>query len=300
MRNRNAVIVFLRLVVIIGLGVFFAGPAGLPAQTPAPSAQKQKTAPNKTTPKKKTPRRVKPASYQLEPKALEVLKAASDRLAAARTISFVAVEAFEHLSRQGAPLVYAHKSEVILQRPDKLRVIQAADGPPSEFYYDGKTVMAFSPDENTVAAIQAPPTIDAALEAIYRAAAMYFPFTDLIVADPYADMRTGLKHAYYVGQSKVIGDTTTDIVAYNGDGVFVQMWVGTEDKLPRLIHAIYLEDPDGLRHNLMLSDWQLDAPVAADVFTSPKIASAKRIAFAHPHPEPSGVTPPARTRPPAQ
>ncbi len=160
---------------------------------------------------------------------------------------------------------------------------------------------AFSPDENTVAVAQAPPTIDAALEAIYRAAAMYFPFTDLIVADPYADMKPGLKHAYYVGQSKVIGDTTTDIVAYNGDGVFVQMWVGTEDKLPRLIHAIFLDDPNGLRHNLMLSDWQLDAPVPADVFTSSKIAGAKRIAFAHPHPEPgSGVKPPARTRPPAK
>ena len=289
----------LRLAALVALSVFLAGPAGLPAQTAAPSAQKPQTKPTRRAAPKPAP--VKPAIYQLEPKAMEVLKAAGDRLAAAHTISFVAVEAFEHLSRQGAPLVYTHRSEVTLQRPDKLRVIQTADGPASEFYYNGKTMTAFSPDENTVAVVQAPPTIDAALEAIYRAAAMYFPFTDLIVADPYADMKPGLKHAYYVGQSKVIGDTTTDIVAYNGDGVFVQMWVGTEDKLPRLIHAIFLDDPNGSRHNLMLSDWQLDAPVPADVFTSPKIAGAKRIAFAHPHPEPSsGVKPPARTRPPAK
>ena len=285
-----------RLAIVLALGVFFTGPPELPAQSAAPSVQTQKKAPKKTA-KPKT-RSVKPASYQLEPKALAILQAASGRLAAARTISFVAVEAFEHLSRQGAPLVYAHRSEVTLQRPDKLRVIQAADGPASEFYYNGNTMMAFSPDENTVAVIHAPPTIDAALEAIYRAAAIYFPFTDLIVADPYADLRPGLKHAYYVGQSKVIGDTTTDIVAYNGDGVFVQMWVGAEDKLPRLIHAMFLDDPDGLRHNLVLSDWQLDTPIPADVFAPPKIAGAKRIAFAHPHPEPSGVKPPARTRPP--
>jgi hypothetical protein len=173
----------LRLAAFGALSVFLflAGPAGLPAQTASPSAQTPQTAPKKKTPK---PTPVKPARYQLEPKAVEVLKAASDRLAAARTISFVAVETFEHLSRQGAPLVYAHRSEVTLQRPDKLRVIQTADGPASEFYYDGKAMMAFSPDENTVAAIQAPPTIDAALEGIYRTAAMYFPFTDLIVADP--------------------------------------------------------------------------------------------------------------------
>jgi hypothetical protein len=289
----------LRVAVLIALGMFFTGPP-MPAQTAAPSARTQEATPKKKAKKAKPATSVKPDRYQLEPKALAILQAASDRLAAAKTISFVAVEAYEHLSRQGAPLVYVHRSEVTLQRPDKLGVIQAADGPASEFYYNGKTMMAFSPDENTVAAIQAPPTIDAALETIYRAAAMYFPFTDLIVADPYADLKPGLKHAYYVGQSKVIGDTTTDIVAYNGDGVFVQMWVGAEDKLPRLIHAIYLEDPNELRHNLMLSDWQLDAPVPADVFTSPKIGGAKRIAFAHPHPAPSGVKPPARTRPPAQ
>jgi Predicted periplasmic protein (DUF2092) len=57
----------------------------------------------------------------------------------------------------------------------------------------------------------APPTIDAALKTIYDSAAIYFPFTDLIVSDPYADLNPGLKHAYYVGQSTVIGGTTTDI-----------------------------------------------------------------------------------------
>jgi hypothetical protein len=66
-------------------------------------------------------------------------------------VKFTAVETFESLSRQGAPLVYANKFDVTLQRPNKLRVIQAGDGPASEFYDDGKTVMAFAPVENLVA-----------------------------------------------------------------------------------------------------------------------------------------------------
>ena len=135
-------------------------------------------------------------------------------LAAAHTMSFVAVETFESLSRQRAPLVFAHRSEVTLQRPDKLRVILSGDGPASEFYYDGKTMMALAPAENTLAVTSAPPTIDAALKTIYDSAAIYFPFTDLIVSDPYGELGPGLKHAYYVGQSTVIGGTTTDIVAY--------------------------------------------------------------------------------------
>jgi hypothetical protein len=271
-----------------------AGRTPMHAQTSDTVGKKQTTA---TRPRRKSPPPKRaPASVelQLEPKAIEILKAASSRLASARTVSFVAVDAYETLSRQGAPLVYANRSEVTLQRPDKLRVIQTGDGPASEIYYDGKVMMAFAPADNAVAVASAPPTIDLALKAFYDQAAIYFPFTDLIVSDPYGDLAPGLKHAYYVGQSNVIGGTTTDIVAYAGDGVFVQMWVGAEDKLPRLMHAIFLNDPDELRHNLVLSDWQLDADVPPDAFTTSKAATARRMEFAHPHPETASAARPAR------
>src|SRR5437899_4793063 len=240
-------------------------------------------------------------SPALEPKAIEILKAASSRLAAARTLKFTAVDFYESSSRHGHPLSVTTKSEVTLQRPDKLRVITSADGPASEFYYDGKKMMAYAPAENRVAVAEAPPTIDAALEAAYHSAAIYFTFTDLIVADPYKDMAEGLTLAYYIGQSRVVGATTTDMLAYVDKGVFVQIWIGAEDKLPRLLHAIYLDDPERLRHNLILSDWQLDAAIPADTFGSSKAASANPMPFAHPHPEPSpGAEPPAKGKPPKE
>jgi hypothetical protein len=62
------------------------------------------------------------------------------------------------------------------------------------------------------AVADAPPTIDAALQAAYDAA-IYFPFTDVIVADPYKGIADGVKHAFYIGQSRVVGGTTTDMVA---------------------------------------------------------------------------------------
>ncbi len=79
----------------------------------------------------------------LEPKAVDILKAASSRLAAAHSMSFTAVISYENPSTLGPPLLYTVKDEVTLQRPDKLRVITSADGPPSEFYYDGKTMAAY-------------------------------------------------------------------------------------------------------------------------------------------------------------
>src|SRR5204863_2968426 len=69
-------------------------------------------------------------------------------LAAAGSLSFTAVEVFEEPSRHGHPLAYATRSDVTLRRPDRLRVVVGGDGPASEFYYDGKAMMAFAPDEN--------------------------------------------------------------------------------------------------------------------------------------------------------
>jgi hypothetical protein len=129
-------------------------------------------------------------------------------------MAFSAVESYESPSLEDHPLVFGTKSEVVLQRPDKLRVIVPGDGPASEFYYDGKTVASFAPAENLVAVADAPRTIDATLKEVYKLAASYFPFTDLIVADPYKDMASGLTLAYYIGQSHIVGGTTTDMLAY--------------------------------------------------------------------------------------
>jgi hypothetical protein len=250
------------------------------AGKPPAAKKKAKMAAAETSP-------VPEATPSLEPKALEILKAASSKLAAARTLKFNAIHFYESPSRQGHPLAFTTKSEVTLQRPDKLRVNILADGPASEFYYDGKKMMAYAPAENLVATADAPPTIDATLEQAYHSAAIYFPFADWIVADPYKEMSEDMKLAYYIGQSKVVGQTTTDMVAYTDHGVFIEAWIGAEDKLPRLLHATYLDDPERLRHTLVLSDWQLDAAVPPDTFTSAKAASANPMPFAHPHPEAS-------------
>ena len=218
----------------------------------------------------------------LDPHALAIIKAACDRLAAAKSMTFTAIVSYENPSRLGPPLIYSTKSEVAMQRPDKLRVITLGDGPRSEFYYDGKTITAFSPAEKLVAVADAPPTIEAALKKAYDVGAIYFPFTDVIVPDPYKDIADGLKIAFYIGQSIVVDNTTTDMVAYVTGDVFVQAWIGTEDKLPRRIYAVYMNDPARLRHVLALSNWVLDPPVPADAFVPADTAGAARIAFERP------------------
>src|SRR5262245_34940131 len=281
---------FHRYALLLALGMFLATGGHAQQSQPAPQAAK----PAKASKKAAAP----VAKAGLEANAMEILKAARDRLAAARTMRFTAVISYESPSLLGPPLVYTTTSEVTLQRSDKLRVITPGDGPASEFYYDGKTMMAFEPAANLVAVADVPPTIDVALKAAYDVAAIYFPFTDVIVADPYKDLADGLKHAFYIVQSRVVGGTTTDMVAIVNNWVFEQIWIGADDKLPRKVRAVFLADPARLRNEMELSNWQLDPTVPADAFASSSASSATRIAFTRPDLKlPPGLKPPAPGKP---
>jgi hypothetical protein len=227
----------------------------------------------------------------LEPRAMDLLKEVSAKLAAAKSMSFTATVGYEYPSKLGPPIVYTTRYDVTMQRPDKLRILMPGDGPASEFYYDGKVMTAYAPAENLAAVADAPPTIDAALQAAFDNAAIYFPFTDLVAADPYAALTNGAVLAFYIGPSSVIGGTKTDMVAWANSDVFMQIWIGAEDKLPRRFRAIFAGDPLQLRHEMELSNWQMDPAIAPDAFVATKAQSAGRMAFAAPAPPPRGAKP---------
>jgi hypothetical protein len=213
---------------------------------------------------------------------MELLKATSERLAAAKAMAFTAVASYEYPSRLGPPIQYSVHYDVTMQRPDRLRVIIPGDGPASEFYYDGHAMMAYAPAENLVAVADAPASIDATLAKAFDVADIYYPFTDLIVSDPYKALTDGVILAFYIGPSGQVGGVKTEMVAWANNDVFLQIWIGSDDKLPRRVRAVYRDDPAALRHELDLSNWQLDGSIDPAAFASAAAKAAPQIAFGKP------------------
>ena len=226
----------------------------------------------------------KPAPFKpvLEQRAIDLLQAMSQRLAAAKSLSFTAVASYEYPSRLGPPIVYTVRYEVALQRPNQLRIVVPGDGPAFEFTFDGKEMVAFAPKENLVAVAEAPPTLEGALKKAFDSAAIYFPFTDLLLADPYGAIAPGAIQAFVVGPSAIVGGVRTDMLVWASNEVFLQLWIGSDDKLPRRIRAQFRADPKGLRHDLELSNWQLDGVLPADAFSTAKAKAGLPMAFAAP------------------
>lgn len=231
----------------------------------------------------------------IEPKAIAVLEAACNALAQTKAMSFTAVNTYERAAGNRQPLYFTTLNQVSVQRPDKLRVITPADGVPDEFYYDGKTMMAYVPSQDLVAIADAPPTIDDMVNAAWEKGAIYFPFADFIATRPCDVFKEhGLNSAFYVGQSKVVGAATTDMIAVAADNIQAELWIGAQDHLPRLVRVVYPHEPAHALYQTEYSDWHLLGGIDPSTFTSEKAAKGKPMQF---QPPGAGDAPPDPAKP---
>lgn len=260
------------LALLIGLSLAAVGAQAQPAPAPAPAP---------TTP---------PA---IEPKAMEILKASCAVLAGAKAMSFTALNTYEKYARNGQPLFFTTLNEVTMARPDRLRVITPGDGTPDEFYFDGKVMMAYVPSEDLVAVAQAPASLDRMVDTAWAKAGIYFPWVDMIMTDPCKGIEGHkLTSAFVIGQSKVVGGTVTDMIAIAGERIQAQLWIGAEDKLPRMMKVTYPLEPARALYQTEFSNWRLLETVPAAQFTSERATKGKPIEF-----RPPGAREPPPQRP---
>jgi hypothetical protein len=77
------------------------------------------------------------------------------------------------------------------------------------------------------------------------------------------------------------------MVALASPTVQAELWVGAADRLPRMIRAVYVNDPNRDRLQIEFSDWRLNAPIRPDSFGSARAMKAPRMPFARPDTEPA-------------
>ena len=143
-------------------------------------------------------------------------------------------------------------------------------------------MMAYVPSEDLVAVAEAPPTIDQLIDVAWDKAAIYFPFSDVIVSEPCAVFDKRMSTAFYVGQSNIVGNITTDMIAVAGEDVQAELWIGAADHLPRLLRVVYPHEPAHALYQTEYSDWHIGDTVEPGVFASDRAAKGKPMPFAPP------------------
>jgi hypothetical protein len=227
----------------------------------------------------------------MDQRALDILKRMSDTLAQAKTRSFSVRSTAPMRGPNGMWVSLLGVSKVLSQGSDKLFVETRGDLFPFDFYFDGKAITFFAPRENVYARKDSPGTIDDMIERGFRDKESSFKYADILLTAPYPVFTTDLIQAVYVGKSEVDG-VKTDHLAFVNKEVDWQIWIGVEDRLPRLIQATFFEaigEPSYMAH---FSDWKIDAPIAAEAFVFSNASRAVAIEYRNPFAQPSQPTSP--------
>jgi hypothetical protein len=157
-----------------------------------------------------------------------------------------------------------------------LFVERGGDQVPMEVYYNGRIVTLCAPVEKLYAEIAAPATIDATLREAFDVAEHGFPYVEVLLADPYVALSADLKGALFVGESTIDG-VRTEHLALTGHGVDWEIWIGAEDKLPRLVQVKHLDIEKVPTVTTRFFDWKLNPTIPEARFTFAGAGDAQRI-----------------------
>ena len=219
-------------------------------------------------------------------RALKLLKGMGDKLGGAKSLSFQFRGLVPSSGTTGQHINLLAASRVVLQRPDKLFVQARGDLFPSDLYYNGKTVTAIGVGQKFYAQRDAAGgVIEAFMQGGQPGGDTVAPFLDLLAADPFAVLTRDLSSALWVGQSTV-GGTKADHLAFTAKDVDWEIWIGAQDKLPRLMVVSYRTGERQPTFTVELSDWKINASVPAATFNAVIPKGAMKVEF-----KPYGQTP---------
>ena len=214
-------------------------------------------------------------------RALDILKRMSDTLSKAKTVSFRSKNMVPIEGPGGVWISLYDDARVVMQAPDKLFIETRGDSAPLDYYYNGKTITTYVPDNNLYADKTAPATIDEVIEAAYDEDGKSFPYADLLVSDPYAVLTENLLNAIYAGQSDIGGVKTYHLVFSHKD-VEWQIWIGVDNNLPFLIVATYLDEASEPSYTTELKEWKLNEPVDESTFVFQNTTKAEKVEYKNP------------------
>ena len=100
------------------------------------------------------------AVKDVDPLALEVLKAVSQPIEQAQTFTFKALVSEEQLATNGQIVAFFHTTEITVQHPDKVHLIFKGCGERADCYGTSGSVTMYAPDTKLYSTMPAKATID--------------------------------------------------------------------------------------------------------------------------------------------
>jgi hypothetical protein len=215
----------------------------------------------------------------IEPRADEVLRAMSERLAGLERFAFEAEETFDEIPDGEPRIQLSNVRRAAVERPNRLAADADGDTMNRAAWLDGKTATVLDKAHNVYGQVAVPPTIDAALDALAEQYGIEPPLEDFVFSDPYAILTEAVRYGRYLGLHHAGGVMCHHLV-FVQDTIEWQIWIDAgEDPLPRKFVITYVRDPGEPQYSAVLRKWNLDPVFPEGLFTFEAPPGARRVEF---------------------
>jgi hypothetical protein len=219
-----------------------------------------------------------PAEKAIDANADRMLRQMTDYLAGLKTFRVQSQSVDEVVTTTGRKIQVSADSIISVARPNKLRSDRIGAENGLEYWYDGKTMSLYCKANNTYSTVQAPATIDEAIDATRKTYKIDAPGADLLFSHPYDVLTEQVKTGTFIGRETVEG-VAANHLAFEGDDVDWQIWIqeGTQPLPLRFVITTKTMN-ERPQFTVQLSHWEPDAKIADTTFQFTPPAGASSVA----------------------
>jgi hypothetical protein len=217
-----------------------------------------------------------------EPKADQLLREMSAKLAAAPTFSFQATREIDPGLMEGVDVPVKAAISAVVQRPNKLAGSSVSKDGTRRFVFDGRTLSLLDETKNYYATVPMNTSLDGLVEQLDQKYGFTPPLAEFALSNPYADFHRQAQTITYLGRAEMtggflgLGGVECHRLGLKGKEADAELWIAVSDLLPRkLVATFHRTGQPQLR--IAFSSWNLAAPVSAAGFTFTPPNGAQKI-----------------------
>ena len=206
----------------------------------------------------------KPGKPAIDPEAIEALHKMGAFLRDQQKFSVRAAMTTDDLLASGQKVQFAGTVELMVRRPDRMRMDIRGDRRDQHLYYDGKTFTVFGERVGYYASFDAPPTLTE-LKGVLEKRGVDMPLADLFYWGSDQDRSGEITGATPVGTSTIEG-TSCNHFAFRQKDVDWELWVEQgQQPLPRKVVITTTSEKTRPQHSMVLT-WDLSPQLGDELF----------------------------------
>jgi hypothetical protein len=187
----------------------------------------------------------------------QILRQSCDFLAKSHAFSVHAEIWKDDVLPSGHKIQVTRTVDLDFSRPDRLHVEARAHKKGRSIWYDGKTLTVLDREKNLYGTIDAPPTVDEAIDLLSEKYGITVPLEDLVVTDPYESSMKGVTEGGYFGDETVLGVPCRH-VGFSTDRIDWQLWIADGPQpLPQKLVITYKTEEQSPQYTAIFSKWNL-------------------------------------------